>query len=132
MPKLRKEKTVHPAPHYEGHFADGTVWRMSIYQPLGRPWDFERGRRIISTGHYTGGRQLVDGYFFDMRAEASATPIADPYFIGQPRFYRHAVMGHGEPKRAKRTSAAELRQVLKAVLDGDRAAVERARALLAA
>ena len=39
-------KAVYPYPVYEAHFSDGSVQRMSFFSLRGKPWDFERGRKL--------------------------------------------------------------------------------------
>ena len=53
MPTLAQmRKCVYPFPIYEAHFADGTVGRISVWQPLNKPWDWERFRKVA--GHAFG------------------------------------------------------------------------------
>lgn len=42
----RLRRCVYPSPVYECHFTDGTVSRLSVWQPLGKPWLFKRFRSV--------------------------------------------------------------------------------------
>lgn len=54
-------KCVYPYPVYEAHFTDGSCQRMTVWQPLGKPWDFPRFRRLFSCLTRTRSKTIAYG-----------------------------------------------------------------------
>lgn len=122
MAKIRK--CVYPSPVYEAHFADNTYGRLSVWQPLGKPWDFERARRVLAAIYR---KPVVDGYLEHDVADKPWLRVQDPAFSGE------AVT----ETRKRGPSAKQVKAILYDVLayvDGgtDETVLERARELLAA
>lgn len=140
---MARKNSMWPAPVYEAHFADGAVRRTSFHQITGKPFDFERGARVISRigrglVRKTTGRvdfltasiidgpehpQIVDGYVFH-----DDKIIRDPVYRGAA-FYSCAAVGM--TAKPARVTAAQLKAVLRRVLEGDENAISEARALAA-
>ena len=77
----RLKRCVHPSPVYECHFADGWVSRLSVWQPLGKPWQFEHFRSCHTS--LSRGKPIVDGYLeHDVPGEPWVR-IRDPLFSGE-------------------------------------------------
>lgn len=86
MRKSRKQG-IYPAPVYVATFANGEIGRMSFYSPLGKPFDFDYGRRVLcgAWGHpitlpsydaiYPPRTDLIAGY-----VEHNGERFADPQF----------------------------------------------------
>ncbi len=125
MPKTSMaqiRKCVYPHPTYEAHFADGTVARMSFWSAAGKPWDFNRGWRVLATAYR---KQIVAGYVEHDDQSKPWVRVADPFFTGEAVAVRRR-----KPKRYKETLA-----YLVDWIDGeheDESAIVAARALLAA
>ena len=47
MARKARKQGIYPAPVYVATFANGEVGRMSFYSPLGKPFDFDYGRRVV-------------------------------------------------------------------------------------
>ena len=127
MPKqsmAQIRKCVYPHPVYEAHFSDGTVARMSFWSAAGKPWDFNRGWRVLATAYR---KQIVAGYV-EQNPDDLREPwvrIADPFFTGEA-----IAPQKRKPKRYKETLAYLVNWI-----DGehkDESAIVAARALLAA
>ena len=58
-----RRKALYPWPVYQAEFADGTIGRMTVWQQAGKPWDFERGRKLC--GPYYGNKDHVYGNIFE-------------------------------------------------------------------
>jgi len=78
---MKGKAGIYPCPVYEAHFADGTVGRCSFYSPVGKPIDFEHGRRVaaILWARPEGDSGLVIGPSYvkachDWRDETTFTP----------------------------------------------------------
>ena len=119
-------KGMWPGPVYEGHFADGTIGRMSFWSKARKPLDFDRGRCVVTKCHLWCDKVLVDGWV----EPPDAARIQDPFFNGgittatpikaQPRFNA----------KAARAAIADLTAALEALL-ADPTAWRPARAALA-
>lgn len=124
MPSLAQiRKCVYPFPVYEAHFADNTVSRLSVWQPLGKPWDFDRARNCLAS---ICRKPIVDGYLEHDVAHKPWVRVQDPVFSGEV-----------VETRKRGPSAKQVKAVLQDVLayldgDADEKAIERARELLAA
>lgn len=121
MPK----KCRYPFPSVEATFADGHKQRLSIWSQEGRPFDWARAAAVHTLAAMSERQSLKDRFTFYPRAdhgpivamvEHRTGEVWDPLAIA--------------PKRRAVVTAAQLRQVLKGVLAGDQAAIERATELL--
>ena len=125
MPTLAQiRKCVYPFPVYEAHFADNTVGRLSIWQPAGKPWDFERARKTLATIYR---KPVVDGYLEHDVPHKARVRLQDPAFGGEPV----------ATTRKRGPTAKQVKTVLQDVLayiegQADETALERAKELLAA
>ena len=64
--------TLCPYPVYVAELADGTTRRMSFWQEAGKPWDFDRGRKLCGDFTYwTRGYIEHDG----QHQEVVQTPL---------------------------------------------------------
>ena len=107
--KWLADHTLYPFPVYVAELADGTMRRMTFWQETGKPWNFERGRKLCGDITY-----WARGYI-----EHNGQRFADN--------------GQTQPVKPKRgATAAQLKKLLASVLDGDGSAIEQARELLAA
>ena len=98
-------KGMMPGPIYEAHFADGSIGRMSFWSKVGKPFDFERGRRVLSMCYE---KPIIAGY---VERDAAGEPwirMPDPFFTN----------GAVEQEtRRKRVTARQLRTALQSLLD---------------
>ena len=116
-------KGLWPGPVYEAHFTDGTTGRMSFWSKAGKPFDFDRGRRVLAMCN--ADKTIVAGY---VERDAPREPwvrVPDPFFNG--------AVEQEAPR--KRVTARQLRTALQAVLDtlppaSETVAASEARALL--
>lgn len=120
-------KCVYPHPVYVAEFEDGTVGRMSFWQPLGKPWNFEHGRSLCEI---VWRMPVVTGY-----VEQNFSGAIDE---SRPWHRVRDPMTRNVPAKPKRTSVAEVRAALRNVLrwiDGEvhdgSVALETARKLAA-
>ena len=88
------KRCVYPFPVYEGQFSDGSTLRMSVWQPLGKPWDFEHCRRLFES---LRSKELVSGAMHH-----AGELILDPMSV--------------TAAKAKRPGAKELRGVIRDLL----------------
>jgi len=109
---MAKYKYVYPFPVYEAHYADGTYARMSVWQPIKKPWDFERFRRVLQqpmAWSFIGPpAPIVDGYLEHDAPGAPWLRVQDPLFSGAEVL----------PMKRKPQAKKVLRELL-AFLDGE-------------
>lgn len=144
--RTRKGKCVYPFPTYQATFADGMTVRLSVWQPDGKPWDFEHARESARIawqeqeawdrirGDNPKDNALARKWWTAPRREAPAVISA---------FIEHRTLGRFRdpldvvPVKAKRTTVKDVKAALAdvlAYLDGkhhDAAAIEAARELAA-
>ena len=77
----RNGKCVYPYPVYEGHFADGSVVRMSFWTPINKPIDFTIGQ--IHCELYKLA-PVIDGFVERDEPGKPWGRIRDPHFSGEP------------------------------------------------
>ena len=84
----RNSKCVYPYPVYEGHFADGSVVRMSFWTPINKPIDFTIGQ--IHCELYKLA-PVIDGFVehncqpaYDAVSNMAWSRVRDPHFSGEP------------------------------------------------
>lgn len=100
-----KGKSVWPPPVYVATFSDGTVCRMSIWTRQGKPFDFERGRKVCCSA--IGGERAF-------RAHREANPGrwvegVRRGWTGKPEPYKDFVQTNWHPDQMPRiTPAADL------------------------
>ena len=73
-------KCVHPYPVDEGHFADGSVVRMSFWTPINKPIDFTVGQ--INCELYKLA-PVIDGFIEHDVPGKPWIRIRDPHFSGE-------------------------------------------------
>ena len=108
--------TLYPYPVYEARFVDGTVARLSFWQETNKPWDFARPRAMLARIY---GKPVAVGFVEHDVPNQRWMRIADP-------------MAEVDIKPKRGPTAAQLKKLLANVLEGDGAAIEQARELLAA
>ncbi len=118
-----RRKALYPWPVYQAEFQDGTIGRMTFYQEAGKPWDFQRGRRLCQQ---YWGKPVVAGVVeqnFSGHVELSQPwqRIDDPMTA--------------EPVKRKRVTAKQLKAMLARMMelpDVPPTLADEARQLLAA
>ena len=79
----RNSKCVYPYPVYEGHFADGSVVRMSFWTPINKPIDFTIGQ-IHCELHKLA--PVIDGFVERTDLDSPYDRIRDPHFSGEAAY----------------------------------------------
>ena len=77
----RNGKCVYPYPVYEGHFADGSVVRMSFWTPINKPFDFTIGQIHCELYKLT---PVIDGFVEYDEPGKPWLRVRDPHFSGEP------------------------------------------------
>ena len=101
----RNGKCVYPYPVYEGHFADGSVVRMSFWTPINKPIDFTIGQ--IHCELYKLA-PVIDGFVERTDPDSPYDRIRDPHFSGEAVF--------ADPPRP-RINGAKLKKAALAVVE---------------
>ncbi len=73
-------KCMYPYPVYEGHFADGSVVRMSFWTPINKPIDFMVGQ--IHCELYKLA-PVIDGFVERTDPGSPWQRVRDPHFSGE-------------------------------------------------
>lgn len=118
---MKKSNSIWPCPVYVAKFADGTDIRMSFSSPRGKPYDFDRGRRLVCQviGNERRRKELLSGIgrlptaWYDSPYLALGTPPAtdivvahvehDGKLVEDPFFSRSNVVSL--PKRQSKAAA---------------------------
>ena len=78
--RTNRSKCIYPYPVYEGHFADGSVVRMSFWTPINKPIDFTIGQ--IHCELYKLA-PVIDGFVERGDPGSPWHRVRDPYFSGE-------------------------------------------------
>ena len=125
-------KGIYPAPVYEAHFADGSIGRCSFWSPVGKPIDFEHGRRVAAQ---LWSRPSIDSVA--LKSQSTARNAASFFETHPPKpvnfgWVEHETIGRvyhlpgSAPIKAARVDArAQCRSALAALRRGDSAAALR-------